>query len=443
MTTEITSRGYPVGGGGVTGRPRRPARRVRVERPRRPASRRPIVYVEGMADLLAVDEALVRVLAHAQPLPAVHAVLADAYGRILAEPASASIDLPPFPSSAMDGFALRAADTPGTLPVAARVAAGRPAAARLAPGQAMGIATGGVVPDGADAVVPLELVVDHGNSIVVASDVLGGANIRSQGGDVRAGEAVLAPGLMLTAARIAALAACGVGEVRCGARPRVAIVTTGTELRAPGEELRAGEIYESNGAMLAAALGAAGALVERLGSVADDEASHRAVIERGLGADVLVTSGGVSVGPHDLVRRVGLELGVEEVFWGVAMRPGKPLAFGVRGTTLVFGLPGNPVSSLVGCLLFVVPAVLALQGASAPGPRYLSGTLAAPVRRNPARDDFVRARATWRHGGVELHPIVGQESHMIVRSAAADALIRVGRGDGEIAAGAPAGYLPF
>lgn len=394
-----------------------------------------------MADLLAVDEALARVLARVQPLPATPTPLADAYGRVLAEPARASVDLPPFPSSAMDGFALRAADTPGTLPVVARVAAGRPAAVRLASGQAMGIATGGVVPEGADAVVPLEYVVDHGNSIVVSSDAAPGDNIRPQGGDVRAGDPVLASGLVLTAARIAALAACGVGEVRCGARPGVAIVTTGTELRAPGEELRAGEIYESNGVMLAAALGAAGALVERLGSVADDEASHRAAIERGLGADMLVTSGGVSVGPHDLVRRVGLELGVEEVFWGVAMRPGKPIAFGVRGTTPVFGLPGNPVSSLVGCLLFVLPAVLALQGASAPGPPYLPGTLAAPVRRNPARDDFVRARSSWRHGSVELLPIVGQESHMIVRSAGADALIRITRGDGEIGAGEPVRYL--
>ena len=149
------------------------------------------------------------------------------------------------------------------------------------------------------------------------------------------------------------------------------VLTTGTELRRPGESLRPGEIYESNSAMLAAALEPAGARVEVLRPVADDVDAHRHAIAEGLDADVLVTSGGVSVGPHDLVRSVERELGVEEVFWGVAMRPGKPLSFGLRGRTLVFGLPGNPVSSLVGAFLFVRPALLALQGASAPGPAWL------------------------------------------------------------------------
>ena len=192
--------------------------------------------------------------------------------------------------------------------------------------------------------------------------------------------------------------------------------------------------------MLEAALASSGAVVERVASVPDDEGAHRAAIESALAADVLVTSGGVSVGPHDLVRRIERSLGVDEVFWGVSMRPGKPLSFGVRGPTLVFGLPGNPVSSLVGCLLFVRPAVLALQGAADPGPRFASGVLAAPVRRNPSRDDFVRARSL---GDGELSPILGQESHMIVRSAAADALVHVPLGEGELAAGAAVRYLPI
>ena len=164
----------------------------------------------------------------------------------------------------------------------------------------------------------------------------------------------------------------------------------------------------------------------------DDPESHRAAMERGLKADVLVTSGGVSMGPHDLVRRVAAELGVVEVFWGVAVKPGKPLAFGVRGETLVFGLPGNPVSSLVGSLLFVHPALLALQGHARPRPKYLDGRLSAALRRNPNRDEFVRARRLESIDGVVLEALVGQESHMIVRAAAADALVHVPRGDGEI-----------
>src|SRR5581483_1947709 len=166
-----------------------------------------------------------------------------------------------------------------------------------------------------------------------------------------------------------------------------------TELVPPGRPLRPGQIYDSNGLMLAAALTAAGADIELLPAVADDEAAHRAALERGLAADVLVTSGGVSVGPHDLVRRIEAELGVEEVFWRVAMKPGKPVSFGVRGSTLVFGLPGNPVSSLVASELFVKPALRALQGVREPLPRVATGRLARSLRRNDARDEYVRARS--------------------------------------------------
>jgi molybdopterin molybdotransferase len=165
------------------------------------------------------------------------------------------------------------------------------------------------------------------------------------------------------------------------------------------------------------------------------------LIARGLSADVLVTSGGVSVGPHDLVRRIEAELGVEEVFWQVAMRPGKPVSFGVRAATLVFGLPGNPVSSLVGCELFVKTAVRALQGLRDPLPRFEPGRLATTLRRNSARDDLVRARTRVDGDDVVLEPLSGQESHMIVSAAAADALVHVPRGDGELAAGSAARYL--
>lgn len=394
-----------------------------------------------MGDLLSVDEALARILDRAGPLPGETVRTDQATGRVLAEAAAARVDLPPFDSSAMDGFALRASDAPGELPVAFRVAAGSPAPGPLPDGAAAGIATGGAVPDGADAVVPIELVDDRGASVVIHEPIAAGQHIRPRSGDVRKGATVLERGTRLRAAQIGSLAAVGAGEVVCSAQPRVAVLATGSELRAPGNELGPGQIYESNRAMIAAVLRRAGAEVEVLPIVADDPDAHRAAIGRGLEADVLVTSGGVSMGELDLVRRTEAELGVEEVFWGVAIKPGKPLSFGARGDTLVFGLPGNPVSSLVGALVFVTPALLARQGAARPLPRYDIGTAGVALRSNPQRDEFVRAVRAEEATGTSLTPIRGQESHMIARAAAADALVHVPRGVGEIPAGAPVRFL--
>lgn len=395
-----------------------------------------------MADLLSIEEAQRLILERVRPLGAERVRLEEAAGRVLAEDATAVVDLPPFPSSAMDGFAVRSADTPGALPVGARIAAGSPAPRELRPGEAMGIATGGVVPVGADAVIPFEYVVEHDNTIEIPELVPTGDNVRPRGGDLRAGETVVGRGTTLGPAQIGALAAAGAPEVACGARPRASIVTTGTELRSPGEQLGPGEVYEANGLILATQLRSAGAIPERLAVVADDEDAHREALARGLESDVLVTSGGVSVGPHDLVRRIEAELGVEEVFWRVAVKPGKPVSFGVRGATLAFGLPGNPVSSLVGFELFVRPAVLALQGHANPLPRFEPGRLAAAAKQNAARDQLVRARTSAADdGAVLLEPLAGQESHMIARAAGADALVLLPRGEGELPVGAPVRYL--
>ena len=396
-----------------------------------------------MAELLSLEEALKRILERVTPLGPEAVPLAAAAGRVLAEDARAVVDLPPFPSSAMDGFAVRSEDTPGRLPVVARIAAGLPAPRPLEAAEAMAIATGGVVPAGADSVIPLEYVVDHDNEVEVPTAVVQGDNVRPRGGDVAEGQVVVPRGVRLRAAQIGALAAAGLEGVVVSRRPRVAVLATGTELRRPGETLGPGEVYEANGVLLATALASVGADVDTLPAVADDEPSHRGALERGLAADVLVTSGGVSVGPHDLVRRILGELDVEEVFWGVAVKPGKPLAFGVRGSTLVFGLPGNPVSSLVGAEVFVRPALLALQGATVPGPVFSEGRLAAAVRRNPHRDEFLRAIAVASENGVLLDPVRGQESHMIARAAAADALVLAPRGEGDLAAGESVRYLPL
>ena len=392
-------------------------------------------------ELLAFTDALAAVLERAAPLPAEDVPLAQAAGRVLAEDARAVVDLPPFPSSAMDGYAVRAADTPGMLPVTERVAAGVPARRPLEPGEAFSIATGGVVPEGADTVVPVEDTDPRGDEVEIAAAAERGSNVRPRGGDAPAGTVVVPAGTRLAPAHVGALAAAGVASVRCARRPHVAVLTTGTELRRPGERLGPGEVYEANGVMVAAAVADAGGLPTVLDSVADDEDAHRVALERALEHDLVVTSGGVSVGPHDLVRETERALGVEEVFWRVAVKPGKPLSFGVRGRTLVFGLPGNPVSSLVCFELFVRPAILALQGSGNPAPWFLVGELASSVRANRYRDEFVRALARVDSDRVLLEPIRGQESHMIASAASADALVHVPRGDGSLPAGARVRYL--
>jgi molybdopterin molybdotransferase len=394
-----------------------------------------------VASLLTLEEAQELVLERVRPLDTEPVPIGAAIRRVTAQDVQARVDLPPFASSAMDGFAVRSADLPGTLRIVGEAAAGRPYEERLEPGCAVAISTGAVVPADADAVVPVERVVQSANTVEISEAARAGAHVRGRGGDVASGEVVMRAGTMLTPARLAAVAAAGVATVECRRRPRVGILATGSELVAPGEPLRAGQIYETNGLMLDASLSAAGADTVTEPSAADDETVLREALERGLACDVLVTSGGVSVGEHDLVRAVERELGVEEVFWRVSIKPGKPVSFGVRGDTLVFGLPGNPVSALVGCELFVKPALRGLQGVAEPLPRFETGRLTIGLRRNAERDEFVRARVRTDANEVVLEPIVGQESHMIVRSSAADALVHVPRGNGELAAGTAARWL--
>jgi molybdopterin molybdotransferase len=395
--------------------------------------------------LISVAEAQRLILERAKPLEAERVPIERASGRVLAEDAGAAVDLPPFPSSAMDGYAVRSSDTGGapvTLPVVARIPAGSPAPRPLGPGETMAIATGGAVPEGADAVVPIEVVEESERGLTVSKPVPAGANVRERGGDVRVGESVLEPGVVLGPGQVGALAAAGVAEVQCTKRPRVGILVTGSELRQPGEELEPGQIYESNGLLLATALQLAGAVPAQLGVVADTEEEHRRTMERALlGFDMLVTTGGASVGPHDLVRKVQEGLRVEEVFWGVAMKPGKPVAFGVRRDHLVFNLPGNPVSALATFELLVRPAVNALLGVPRPLPAFRPGRLATAVSRNPDRDEFVRATLAWDEDEPLLGPVLGQESHMIVRTGRAAALAWIPAGEGELPAGSPVRFL--
>jgi molybdopterin molybdotransferase len=398
-------------------------------------------------DLISVEEAQRIVLERTRRLDPERVPIERAAGRVLTAAVEAVVDLPPFASSAMDGYALRSADTaavPVRLPIVERIAAGSPAGRSLDAGEAMAISTGGAVPEGADAVVPLEIVEEMGDAIEVGDPVAAGANVRPRAGDVSAGETVLEPGARLGPAQVAALAAAGISEVQCAKRPRVGILVTGSELRPPGEALGPGEIYESNGLLLATALQLAGAVPAQLGVIPDDAQEHERAMERALlGFDMLITSGGASVGPHDLVRATQAKLRVEELFWGVAVKPGKPVAFGVRRDHLVFNLPGNPVSVLVTFELFVRPAVNALLGVPDPLPVHRLGTLGAAVRRNPHRDEYIRATTRREDAAIVVDPLPGRDSHMIVRAGRADALVAVAAGEGEVAAGEAVRYLPL
>ena len=419
-------------------------------------------HPEGLAELssrpmlLSIDEALAQIGAHVIPLPAEDVALEHAYGRYIAEELRAAIDLPPFASSAMDGYALRAEDSPGLLTVVGESSAGSPYLGRLSPGEAVAISTGAVVPAQADSVVPIEDVIvageqdfsagrspgrGEGAQIELPSPVALGSFVRDRGSDMERGDLILKPGSRLGSAQIGAAAAVGLATVSCHRRPSVAVLTTGTELRRPGERLADGQIYDANGPMMTAALLTSGAGVEHIPAAADTVEAHRAALTQALEHDVVISSGGVSVGPHDLVRSVGRELGVSEVFWRIALRPGKPLAFGVRGSTLVFGLPGNPVSSLVCFELFVRPALLALQGAGSVQPDWSAGVLGAAVQPQQTRDDLIRVRFESPEGSAVLMPVHGQQSHQIAITAQADALARIPMGSGELPAGTEVAYL--
>jgi molybdopterin molybdotransferase len=383
--------------------------------------------------MLSIAEARELVLAAVKPLPSEDVALIEALGRVLAEEVRSDADLPPFDSSAMDGFAIVAGPA-ADLEIVGESRAGRPTDTPVGSGEAIRISTGAQVPAGSDAVVPIERVeVDGGRVRVPETRV--GANVRRAGEDVPAGTAVMAAGRVLGAAEVGVLAALGHAVVRCGAVPRVAVLVTGDELVEPGEPLEPGQIRNSNSYALAAQATRAGARVVRREVVRDDRAATEAALEAALGeADVVIASGGVSVGPHDHVKPALAALGVEERFWRVALRPGKPTWFGERGGKLVFGLPGNPVSAMVTFHLFARPALRALAGAEPDGLRaHAIADRALP--RTPGRDEVVRCRLAARDDGWHVEPTGSQGSHVLSSMLDADAFALVPAGEGEIAAG--------
>ena len=407
-----------------------------------------------MSELIAIDEARRRVLQAVTRLGDEPVALETALGRVLAEDLTSAIDVPPFDSSGMDGFAVVSGPA-GELSVIGEARAGHPFVGTVAPGSAVRVSTGAVVPEGADAVVPFErtTAVKGGGSgdgvgLLHDMDAKGrqdrvgvpetrpGSNIRRAGEDIRVDAVVLRAGAVLGPAELGVAASVGRAELRCAQRPRVALLVTGDELTEPGAPLAPGGIYGSNAFALAAQVERAGALLVGRTTVPDELEGTRAALAVALDeADVVLVSGGVSVGPHDHVKPALRELGVEERFWGVRLRPGKPTWFGTRGDTLVFGLPGNPVSAMVTFQLFARPALAALQGA-APEPRRATASLGEAIARNPQREQAVRVRLVQGEGGLVARPTTGaQGSHVLTSMVGADALAMIAPGDGEAAAG--------
>jgi molybdopterin molybdotransferase len=316
------------------------------------------MMMRPMPDLLTIDEARARVLATVTALDAAELPIADALGRVLAEDVVAAHDVPGFANSAMDGFAIRGGPAGRTLRIVGESRAGAPSPVPVGDGEAVRISTGAALPDGADAILPAEAADDHGDTVSPTEDVAAGNHVRGPGEDLRAGATVLRAGATLGPAELGLAVEAGRATVRCTRLPRVAVLATGDELVAPGEPLSPGQLHNSNAVTLGALARLAGATLVHTDAVPDDAAATRSAIGRALdGTDVLLLTGGVSVGPHDHVKPALVDLGVDEVFWRVALRPGKPLWFGTRGRRLVFGLPGNPVSAVVTFLLLARPGL--------------------------------------------------------------------------------------
>jgi molybdopterin molybdotransferase len=390
--------------------------------------------------LISITEALERVLAAVTPLSTESAAIDDALGRVLAADVTAAGDVPPFPCSAMDGYAVLAGDAGRTLQIVGESRAGTPTSRRLAEGEAVRISTGAAIPPGATAVTPQENVDADSGWIHTNANVAPGEHIRGAGEDMRAGTVVLSAGTVLGPVALGAAAAAGVGSVVVARRPRVSVLCTGDELRAPGEPLGPGEIHNSNAPMLTGLSTLLGALAAPARRLPDD----REATTSGIGAaiadsDVVIISGGVSVGPHDHVKPALDELGVREVFWSVALQPGKPTWFGVpaEGRPLVFGLPGNPVSAVVTFSLFVAPALAALQGAPSPAPPRPTAVLGTDVTRNPRRDQMMRVRLQddGDGDGVRAYPNRAQGSHILTSLLGADALALIPSGEGDLVSG--------
>jgi molybdopterin molybdotransferase len=382
-----------------------------------------------MSGMITVEEALKRVLASAEaPLDEEKVALELAYARVLARDVKALRTQPPFANSAMDGYAVRAADTAtAVLTVIGESAAGRAFDRAVGPGEAVRIFTGAPMPEGADAIVIQEDVRREGERIAVPAAALAGDNLREAGMDFHAGEALIPAGRRLTPRDVALAAAANHTELAVRRRARVAILATGDELVAPGGTLGPAQIIASNNYAVAGLVEACGAVAIDLGIAVDDLGALKEAVDRARGAeaDVLVTLGGASVGDHDLVQKALVAAGMELGFWRIAMRPGKPLMHGKLGAMRVLGLPGNPTSSTVCAVLFLRPLIRALHGEADPGADLSQpARLAVDLPANGPRQDYMRASLSRDADGILIaSPAASQDSSLVKTMARADGLI--------------------
>jgi molybdopterin molybdotransferase len=373
------------------------------------------------------------------PLPGERAALAAALGRALAADLKAPRALPPFAAATMDGYALRAADAAGpgaTLPVAFEVAAGHPSRRRLPAKACCRIYTGAPLPPGADAVEMQERVERRGPAATFERAAEAGRFVRPLGDDVARGAVALPAGAVVDPGAIGLAASLGQATLRVRRRPRVAILPTGDEVVPLGTRPGPGQIVESNAHALAAAVAEAGGAAEILATASDDRLALRRALRRARGADVLLTTGGVSVGERDLVKQALAEAGARLDLWRVAMRPGKPLVFGRLGDTLLFGLPGNPASALVTFELFVRPALRRLAGLPGTGRLLVRGRLATAQEPSPELTIYLRVRAVRCGPTLELIPLRTQASGNLTSAAGLDALAILPPGSSRLEAGA-------
>lgn len=378
--------------------------------------------------MITVEEAVRRIVGALTALPAEQVALAEALGRVLAADVLSRRSQPPVDVSAMDGYAVRAADVAG-LPAELRLVgyaqAGGSYDGIVGPGEAARIFTGAPVPAGADTIVIQENTEAAGERVrVVDGKAPVGRFIRKAGLDFRAGDALLRAGRVLTARDVGLAAAMNVPWLRVHRRPRIAILATGDEIVMPGDPIGRNQIVSSNAIALGAFITAAGGVPIDLGIAPDDAAALKAMAAGARGVDMLLTTGGASVGDHDLIQRVLGEVGLEVDFWKIAMRPGKPLIFGRIGDTPMLGLPGNPVSAQVCATIFLWPAIRRLQGAAADESRIVTARLGRDLDANDEREDYLRAalaRAT--DGTLIATPFPVQDSSMFATMARADGLV--------------------
>jgi molybdopterin molybdotransferase len=403
----------------------------------------------GQAAMQSVESYLSDVLAAIRPLPPRELRLDEAVGAVLAEDVTAAWALPPFDNSGMDGYAVLAADVAGatadrpvTLPVRGEIPAGDTRRTDLAPGTCLRIMTGAPVPSGADAVVPVEWTDDGSETVTISQAPEPGNAIRRAGGDAAVGDVLMTAGTRVGPLQLGLLAAAGRGTVTGRHVPRITVMSTGNELVEPGQPVRPGQIWESNSRMLAAAAQQAGYPARRHAIVPDNKAAVLTAIEEALdGTDVLVTTGGVSMGgEHDIVKAALSDLGTV-AFRKVAMQPGMPQGFGIVGPagTPIFTLPGNPVSAYVSFQLFVRPAASALQDFGPERVAAASAELAGPVRSPAGRRSYLRG--VLDASGKTVTPVSGQSSHQLASLAKANALIIVPEPVTGLPAGAPVDVL--